>query len=356
MRIGIIISAFTNGGAQRVAVTLSKWMNGHGQNCCVIALDESTKNQYDAQDVNLVRLRDLYNERGITKRLRMFDLDNSIDVYIVMGVPMCMYVMPALRGSKAKVIISERNDPRNFQGKLITKIVSRWLMSKADGYVFQTTDAWNFYKKYQDSSIIIPNPVAEVPDVQVRVPNEQRKKEIVTVGRLILQKNHEMLIRAFAKIKTSFPDYRLIIYGEGHLVNYLKGICRDLDVEQVVDFPGSVNDVHSRILNSELFVLSSDFEGMPNALMEAMAMGITCISTDCPCGGPKDLVEDGVNGVLIPVRDANACAKMIAECLTEKQKADELGKNAIDVRKKYSKEVVCKKWLEYIEKCRSKIK
>jgi len=355
MRIGVVISAFTNGGAQRVAVTLSKWMNDHGQNCCIIALDESTKNQYDAQDVNLVRLRDMYKDWGITKRLRMFDSDNSIDVYIVMGVPMSIYVMPALRHSKATVIISERNDPRNFQGKIITKIVSRWLMGKADGFVFQTTDAWNFYNKYQDRSTVIPNPVAEVPDVQVRIPNEQRKKEIVTAGRLIPQKNHEMLIRAFAKIVSSFPEYRLVIYGEGFLRDSLKGLCRDLGVEQVVDFPGSVNDVHKRFLNSELFVLSSDFEGMPNALMEAMAMGITCISTDCPCGGPKDLVEDGVNGVLIPVGDVDSCAKVIAKCFTDKQMADKLGKNALNVRKKFSKELVCKKWLEYINQVVGKV-
>ena len=350
MRIGIVISAFTNGGAQRVAVTLSKWLNDNGHNCCIIALDESSKNQYEAHDVNLIRLRNVYKGQGITNRLRMFDRDNQIDVYIVMGVPMCMYVIPALRKSKAKIIISERNDPRNFQGKTITKILSRWLMSKADGFVFQTSDAWNFYKKYKNRSIIIPNPVAEVPKIQSRTQNERRKKEIVSAGRLVPQKNHKMLIRAFAKIAPSFPEYRLVIYGEGVLKEHLKGVCRDLGIEQVVDFPGSVNDLHNRILNSELFVLSSNFEGMPNALMEAMAMGITSISTDCPCGGSKDLIKDGVNGFLIPVGNVDVCEKAIAKCLTEKKKADEIGKNALDVQKTFSKDVICKKWLEFVKK------
>lgn len=350
MRIGIVISAFTNGGAQRVAMTLSKWLSDYGHNCCIIALGESAKNQYDAHDVNLIRLRDVYKEQSITNRLRKFDCDNQIDVYVVMGVPMCMYVIPALRKSRAKVIVSERNDPKNFQGKTLTKIVSRWLMSKADGFVFQTSDAWSFYKKYQNRSTIIPNPVAEVPEVLNRTQNEFRKKEIVTAGRLIPQKNHEMLIRTFAKISSSFPEYRLVIYGEGLLKDFLRELCRDLGVEQKVSFPGSVNDVHKRIIDSELFVLSSNFEGMPNALMEAMAMGITCISTDCPCGGPKDLVENGENGVLIPVGNVDACAKAIAKCLTEKQMSDELGKNALEVRKKYSKDIICKKWLDYVEK------
>ena len=199
--------------------------------------------------------------------------------------------MPALKGSKAKIIVSERNDPRNFQGKTITKLVSRYLMSKADGFVFQTNDACDFYKKYKDRSVVIPNPVADVPVILERLPNEQRDKVIVTAGRLVPQKNHEMLIKAFGKIAYRFPEYKLIIYGEGELKEKLQLLSRDLSMGDRVVFPGSVNDLHEKIKNAELFVLSSDFEGMPNALMEAMAMGITCISTDY-CGGPRD-IESG---------------------------------------------------------------
>lgn len=349
MNIGIIISAFTNGGAQRVAVSLSRWLNEHEQKSCIIALSESNKNQYDASDVDLVRLK--LNNKGssIIKRLKTFDQDNNIDAYIVMGVPMCMYVMPALRGTYAKIIVSERNDPRNFQGKTSTKIVSRWLMNRADGFVFQTNDASDFYKKYKSKSVVIPNPVADVPAVTDRTPNRLREKTIVTAGRLVSQKNHEMLIKAFSKIAGIFPDYKLVIYGEGDLKNELEKIAKDEGVGEKVFFPGSVNDLHQRIINSELFVLSSDFEGMPNALMEAMAMGLTSISTDCPCGGPKELIESGKNGFLIPVGDVEACAAKMAECLKNKGDADEIGYAALEAKNKYSKNTVCRKWLDYIK-------
>lgn len=349
MRIGIIISDFSNGGAQRVAVTLSKWLNCHEQISRIIALENTNKNQYDADDVDLIRLQEKYKNQTIIQRLRHYDLECQTDVYIVMGVPMCVYVIPALRKSKAKIVVSERNDPKNFHGKTLIKIISRWLMDDADGFVFQTNDAFNFYKKYRNRSVVISNPLVDLPLVLERVPNELRKKEIVTAGRLVPQKNHEMLINAFAKISSLFPDYRLVIYGEGFLKDRLKKKCYDLGVEQKVDFPGSVNDLHNKMLNSELFVLSSDFEGMPNALMEAMAMGITCISTDCPCGGPKDLIKNGENGCLIPVGDVDACANVIKELLIEKKKADKIGCNALELRVKYCKDNICNAWLDFLK-------
>ena len=350
MKIGIIISAFTNGGAQRVAVTLSRWLNDNGHEGYIIALSESTKNQYDAEGINLVRLETIYKGQKITQRLRSYDQNNQIDAYIVMGVPMCIYVMPALKGSKAKIIVSERNDPRNFQGKTITKLVSRYLMSKADGFVFQTNDARDYYKKYKNKSVVIPNPVADVPVILERLPNEQRDKVIVTAGRLVPQKNHEMLIKAFGKIADRFPQYKLIIYGAGELKEKLQLLTKELGISNRVVFPGSVNDLHERIKNAELFVLSSNFEGMPNALMEAMAMGITCISTNCPCGGPKDLIDNGNNGYLIPVNDIDKCVDIITSVLDDKYEADRIGQNSLKTRDKYCSDVICSEWLNMVTK------
>lgn len=350
MKIGIIISAFTNGGAQRVAVTLSRWLNDNEHEGYIIALSESKKNQYDAEGINLVRLETLYKGQTLTQRLRSFDQSNQIDAYVVMGVPMCIYVMPALKGSKAKIIVSERNDPHNFQGKTITKLVSRYLMSKADGFVFQTNDALDYYKKYKNKSVVIPNPVVDVPVVLERLPNEQRDKVIVTAGRLVPQKNHEMLIKAFGKIADRFPEYKLIIYGEGELKEKLQLLTKELGISNRVVFPGSVNDLHERIKNAELFVLSSDFEGMPNALMEAMAMGITCISTNCPCGGPKDLIYNGHNGYLIPVNDIDKCVDIITSVLDDKKDADRIGQNSLKTRDKYCSDVICSEWLNMVTK------
>lgn len=350
MRIGFIVSAFTNGGAQRVAITLTKWLNSHGHEACIISLVESDMNQYDASGMTYYSLGKMYAGQSVQRRMKAFDESHDVDAYILMGVPMCIYVIPALRNTRAKIIVSERNDPRNFQGKAIIKVASRFLMRRADGFVFQTKDASDFYKRFQNKSTVIPNPVADVPMIRQRLSNAERKKRIVTAGRLVPQKNHEMLIHAFSMVSKDYPDYCLMIFGEGNLKESLESLAVRLGVQDRVFFPGSVNDVHEQIIDAELFVLSSDFEGMPNALMEAMAMGLTSISTDCPCGGPRDMIEDGVNGYLIPVGDQEACARAIRAALSDKTNSDRIGQRAMELRERLGKDTICEKWLEFIRK------
>lgn len=349
MTVGIIIGSMGTGGAERVAITLSKWLKNHDEKSIVISLEAVSKTtQYDSSDLDYLCLETAYTGMNILERLKQFDRDNYIDVYIVMGVPMCIYVIPALKQTKAKIIVSERNDPRSFKGKLITKVMARWLMQRGDGFVFQTNDARSYYKKLLKKSIVIQNPITDVPVVNTRVPNELREKVIVAVGRMVPQKNHEMLIKAFARISKDYVDYKLIVYGDGRLRPALQALVQELGISDKIIFPGSVLDLHKRIENAELFVLSSNFEGMPNALMEAMAMGLTCISTDCPCGGPHDLISHKKNGFLIPVGDIEACSNAMRDLLNDKRLSNHIGENALKIRNLYNKDVICSKWLEYI--------
>jgi glycosyltransferase involved in cell wall biosynthesis len=221
-----------------------------------------------------------------------------------MGVPGALFDVPACVGLGIKHIISERNDPAHFGGSTITRIVSRLLMRKANGFVFQTKDAQAFYGgEIAKHSVIIPNPLFigdDYPDTQYV---GEREETIVTTGRLNKQKNHPLLIRAFKRIAVEFPEYKLIIYGEGPERQNDEALISELGLQERVLLPGTINDVPAKIYKSSLYVLSSDFEGMPNALMEAMALGLPCISTDCPCGGPRELIYKGYIGMLVPVDD-----------------------------------------------------
>ena len=116
------------------------------------------------------------------------------------------------------------------------------------------------------------------------------------------KKNQKILIEAFSKIEGAYPEYELIIYGEGSLRETLEKQVRDLGIEQKVKLPGNDANVLEKIRDAGIFVLSSNYEGMPNALIEAMALGIPSISTDCPCGGPKTLVQPYINGLLFSRR------------------------------------------------------
>jgi glycosyltransferase involved in cell wall biosynthesis len=183
----------------------------------------------------------------------------------------------------------------------------KYLYKKADGFVFQTEDAAKYFEGIiKCDSKIIPNPIN--PKFIKEPYKGEREKNIVTVGRLESQKNQKMLIEAFGKIESKYPEYSLLIYGDGSKKEELQDLIKEKGLENKVILKGKIDDVENVIDKAKMFVLSSDYEGMPNALMEAMALGLPCISTDCPCGGPRYLMENGKSGLLVPVGNSDAMA------------------------------------------------
>ena len=281
-------------------------------------------------------------------KMRMKLKKEKPDCLLVMDLASCLISIPASFGLDIKIIVSERNSPQNFPGKPIVAKLSRFLMQFANGFVFQTLDAKSFYEKITNNrGVIIPNPliINELPEPYYGI----RKKEIVTAGRLTSQKNQELLIRAYSLINKKFPEYNLIIYGEGELREYLENICVNLKIENQVFFPGNIPNLLDKIRTSSLFVMSSDYEGMPNALLEAMALGLPCISTDCPCGGPKAVINNNINGVLVPVKDEILLAKKMDYLLSNQVYANSLGEKACSIRNELDSEIICEKWLKYIQ-------
>ena len=268
-----------------------------------------------------------------------------------MGVPSAMFSVPATLGLNVKHVISERNDPAHFAGSKATKILSRLLMRRADGYVFQTKDAQAYYGgDIAKHSVVIPNPL--FLDINsFNVVHEIAKVEmIVASGRLNKQKNHPLLIKAFKQVHDKYPFYELVIFGEGPEREKDEALIRKLGLESVVLLPGAVSNVPEKLSKAVLYVLSSDFEGMPNALMEAMAVGLPCISTDCPCGGPRDLIRNGENGVLVPVGNEKALTEAMLFMLERTEEAKMMGREAMKIRESYSLDRICQQWYDCFQR------
>ena len=176
----------------------------------------------------------------------------------------------------------------------------------------------------------------------------EREKTIVTVGRVDENKNHKMLVKAFAGIADEFPEYRLIIYGDGDKREELMKMAESLGLQDRVLLPGNISNVADAICKTRVFVLSSNKEGMPNALIEAMVMGLTVISTDCPCGGPKELIDPGINGLLVPVGDEKILQENLHFVLNNLQKSDLMGENAKKTCEIYSSGKVLEEWENYL--------
>ena len=233
-------------------------------------------------------------------------------------------------------IMSERNDPSRKPEKEFRDAKKSY--AKADHVVFQSVHVRQlFSKEIQDKSSIIRNPI-HVTCFADRVSQNR----IVTVGRYVEQKNHELLIQAFAMFHRTHPDYTLHLYGDGNLREKLEKLIDELQLQDAVFLEGFQEDIHQHIRNAKMFVLSSDYEGMSNALMEAMMMGLPCISTSCT--GSDELLEDGETGLLVPVGDAEALSHAMSRLADDKRLCDRLREQAQLQSLEFEKEKVVRAW------------
>lgn len=348
MKIVFSIPHMNLGGAQRVTYNLIKWlMTNTKADVYLITFSQTQESQ--CFDLSLVHhfvipggyIKKINTIRKIIKSI-------SPDVLITMGTSDAIFDVPACAGLKVKHIISERNDPTHFAGKILTRIMSRALMRFADGYIFQTKDAQHFYgEKISRRSVVIPNPLLHTGDMPEMQYTGKDTKIIVTAGRLNKQKNHPLLIKAFKKVLYSHPDYKLVIYGEGPERKQDERLIKELGLKERVLLPGATKDVLAKIYNASMFVFPSYFEGMPNALMEAMALGIPCISTDCPCGGPRELLVNRKSGLLVPVDDEYAMVDAINYMIEHPKESKSMGQNAMRIRETHNVDKICRMWYDY---------
>lgn len=224
--------------------------------------------------------------------------------------------------TRLPVIISERNDPERDSRGLLTKILVQVIYPKAHKIIFQSNYAMGlFSESIRKKGMVIHNPIS-VPDVKMR---KTRKKVVVNIGRLSPQKNQSLLLKAFSHVAITHPDYSLKIYGEGPLRNNLEDLAECLGIADKVEFDGVSNNIHKKILNCSMFVLSSDYEGQSNALLEAMALGIPCISTDIP--GHREILDDS-NSITVEPKNEKQLAEAMSYLMDNPEHAKSLGDKA----------------------------
>ncbi|MGL5382545.1 MAG: glycosyltransferase [Culicoidibacterales bacterium] len=351
IKIGIIANSLSMGGAERVSVILAETLTKMNKNIELITIAKSKTDSYQvSESVPLVQLNPYgeFSKLVIMKKLRQHIKNSQLDVVLVMGTPLMPIVILALLGTKTKVVVSERNDPNNFHGKKTTKIISNLLKNYAAGYVFQTQGARTaFGLTRKKVSTVIYNPIS-VNNIPTRDNSIQRKKEIISVGRLVKQKNQELLIRSFSEVVEIFSEYQLIIYGEGPLRDYLQQIIDDLDMSGNILLAGNKADIFDKMQSAELFVFPSDFEGMPNALIEAMCMGLPVISTDCSPGGAREVIKDKENGILVKVNDKKQMIDAMIYMLEHKNKAEQMAKEAMKIRPNFDSNKIAESFFLFL--------
>lgn len=345
-KIIIFIPSLEYGGAERVTTRLASSFSKHYQ-VSIVTLRKVDIEYKVNNNISRINIENS-NYLGIIMEIRQVVKKINPEFVIVMFAPMFPIIYFSMLGLKIPKIISERNDPSNFSGKYIIKLIYQILLKRSDGIVFQTEQAQKYYfPNGSEKARIIYNPICidELPELHEGL----RKKEIVAIGRLHPQKNHKLLINAFSKIHKKIPDYKLVIYGEGDLREELTSLKNSKDCADYIELYGKTSDVLEKIKDSSLFVLSSNYEGMPNALLEAMSIGVPVISTDCPCGGPSEIIKNQVNGLLVKVGDEESLANAILEMINNQDKANKMALNALSVKNELSIQVISKQWLEFCQ-------
>lgn len=352
MKVVFILPNLGSGGAERVVTILSEAMVEKKIDVDIVLFLSDTV-QYQIPDgVNVVRMntRELSKAERIKKLRNYFKLQRKMAGRIVV-VPFqdnCLkYALAAAAGLGIPVIACERNDPYQKGRSGMAKVKANLPYALARKCVFQTPDARDYYWKcIRKKGTVIVNPLRLSTDFKWK---GQQSRKIISVGRLEPQKNQRLLIDAFAQIHKEYSEYTLEIYGEGALRPQLQAQIDNLGLSDAVFLKGYAADIHQKLENAEMFVLPSDYEGMSNALIEALAIGIPVITTDHPIGGARILIENEVNGLMTPVGDADALKKAVQRLIAEPELARKLGAGGIHVREKLAPEKVLKQWLDVLK-------
>ncbi len=350
MRIAFLAYLEGYGGAEKQMVMLANELARRGHDIHMISisvdnncysLDKDVTYSY-IPDSHGRALRHITRYSDIKKKLESIKPDITLNfwyqsAYLAAGMS---------KKITGKVVYSERGDPGDKEYNGLLGMIRNVTLPRIDGFVFQSKGAQLYFNEsVQNKSVVIPNPVfvkrTDYPEVK------ERRKVIVTIGRLHPQKNHKLLIDSFALIADQIKDFTLEIWGDGELKSELQRQIDDYNLGKRVFLKGTSNKIHSHIYDTFLFVLSSDYEGLPNTLLEAMALGIPSISTDCRPGGAREIIEDGVDGLITPLGDKEKLAEAMLKMIKEPEQSLLMANRASEVMSKYKPEEIYTKWEEY---------
>lgn len=346
-KIIFVTNYFGNGGAARVMQVLAKEFSKKNDYEVMIVSFLDDNNKYNLPEkISYVTIDSKQKKSAIEniKELRRILKQNKNSIVISFEYFVNMQTAIANFGLKNKLIISERNDPCRVGNN--KKRLRNFLYRFADCLVCQTQDAKEYFpRNIQQKTVIIPNPIKE--DLPEKYEGE-RDKEIVTFGRLEKQKNLTMLIDAFGMISKEHKEYILKIYGDGKEKQNLIEYANNKGLKDKIEFYEFQTEIHKKILRSSMYVSTSNYEGISNSMIEAMGIGLPTIVTDCPCGGARMMIENNVNGLLVPVGNTIELYKAMKKIIENPKFAELLSKNALVINERLNKNKICDMWINLI--------
>lgn len=344
------IGTLQNGGAERVVSILAGKMAEQGMSVEILTYYDMPVFYPVHSDVKITCVEKETGTKSKGKNflwVRKYFKENA-DVVISFLAPFNIYAIACNFGNGIPIIVADRNDPTKIPSNTIVRKMRDFLYRFADGIVVQTKKNQSYFsQQVQKKSEVIYNPINLGENARTAL-NFSKEKKIVSVGRLMAQKNQKMLFRAFRDVLENYPDYQLVIYGEGPEREELEVCVKELGIENNVFLPGNVTDVHERIKDAQIFVLSSDYEGMPNALIEAMCLGLAVISTKV--SGATDLIIDHENGILTDLNNQEQLKMAMEELIDDPELSKRLAENAVKLNESLELTKIMDQWIDFIKR------
>lgn len=350
MKVLFFLGQLEQGGAERVVSLISNKLVERGFDVEILTYYDRDINYkinkkiiikkvvYETKSYNLLK-----NYSWLKSYFR-----NNVDVIISFMAPFNILSLFANRNNNTPIIVSDRNDPRAVPSNLFVRCIRNLFYELYANLIVVQTSANKKYfnEKVQRKTVVISNPI-DVGSLANKAIKTKKKNIIISVGRLKPQKNQLMLIDAFKIFHDKHKDYQLVIYGEGSYRDVLEYRINELKLNKYVKLPGEYKNVLKKELNAKVFALSSNYEGMPNALLEAMCLGLPCISTKV--SGAKEIIKNGINGYLI---DSNSkdLADKLELLVNDKKLSTKLAKEASKLNNTFNIDTIANKWVTFINK------
>jgi glycosyltransferase involved in cell wall biosynthesis len=363
--VTLIVDSLGPGGAERVISTMGNYWARRGWRVVLLTMEPPGSPPFYELDPAIIHRHVHFEVKGlpgllrrgqnIVRRHRMLRreiLASAPDIVISFLTMPNIGTVLAARGMDAPIIISERCIPTLEPLPWAWRLLRRLTYRRADCLVAQTQRVLSYFAAaVQARACVIPNPVAvpEATDSSSEARERRAERRVLAMGRLGCEKGFDSSIAAFAQVARRHPDWTLEIWGEGPERARLEAQAAATGLGSRIRLPGQTREPYRVMRQSDLFVLSSQFEGFPNVLCEAMACGLPVISFDCPCG-PREIISDGLDGVLVPAGDASALATAMSRLMGDGRQRARLGARAQEVRERYSLERIMALWESLIDR------
>lgn len=365
--ITFIISDLSAGGAQRVMSMMANYWAAKGWTITIITFDDGSTPPFydllpgirhmplDVAEESSFAIKGILNNLDRVRVLSRAIRSSSPDAVISFMNTVNVLTLMATRRLGIPVLVSERIDPAMHNIGRVWERLRLLFYPYAVCIIVQTDRARDYFPVEMRKSVsIIPNPVNILPYNEIILPvRGEDKPAIVAMGRFEEQKGFDLLLQAFARVHCVYPGWTLTILGDGPLRPELEALCEASGLTGSVSLPGNVKNPHTYLINADMFVLSSRFEGFPNAILDAMACGLPVIATDCR-SGPREIIRDGVDGILVQPDDVDALAATMERLISSEAERAELGARAVEVRERFGMDAIMGQWEKILEKACSR--